>query len=66
MTITITALDIRDSKTTRSVTIRCPWCNKNHHHGWPYGSDSIGSRVAHCLNASGQSYSIEPPKDYRP
>ncbi len=64
MTTTVTAISITDSKTTRTVTIDCPYCGKKHHHGWPYGRDGIGSRVAHCREATGRSYSIEPPKDY--
>jgi hypothetical protein len=42
-------LTITPTKTTRLVTIRCPVCRRKHTHGWPYTTDTIGARVAHCV-----------------
>ncbi len=42
-------LKVKPTTTTRLVTIRCPICHRKHTHGWPFGCESIGSRVAHCV-----------------
>jgi hypothetical protein len=36
---------------TRDVYVSCPFCHRQHHHGWSWSDDSIGSRVAHCRAA---------------
>jgi hypothetical protein len=45
----------------RTVVIDCPLCRKRHRHGWPFGEDAPGWRVAHC--ARGRSYYIGAPSD---
>jgi len=42
-------LRVQPTTTTRLVTVRCPICYRKHQHGWPYGLDTIGSRVPHCV-----------------
>jgi hypothetical protein len=42
-------LRVQPTTTTRLVTVRCPICGRQHVHGWPYGLDTIGSRVPHCV-----------------
>ena len=51
---------VHPARDTRLVTIRCPWCDRKHTHGWPYGETEIGHRVAHCHNrARSTGYYIE-------
>lgn len=65
MSTTITALDVQHARTTRTVTVLCPFCDRPHHHGWPYGSALIGARLSHCRNPEQiGSYSITPPAGY--
>lgn len=51
-------LRVEPVKTTRLVTVRCPFCPKNHTHGWPYGEATPGTRVAHCTNIRWAEYRI--------
>lgn len=48
---------IEATKTTRLVTVKCPFCQKTHTHGWPYsdGWTPPGTRVVHCANDSGSA-----------
>ncbi len=62
---TVIALSIKPTKGTRAVTVRCPFCRRKHFHGWPYGSQTIGSRVSHCWRGPVGSYRIEPPANYQ-
>lgn len=52
-------------KTTRHITVKCPYCNKRHFHGWPYGPGDPGHRSAHCLgkHRPGRGYNIAPPEE---
>jgi len=64
-------LTITPTKTTRLVTIRCPICRRKHTHGWPYSTDTIGSRVAHCVGrnvppGSPGSYYVPTPTEAAP
>jgi len=56
-------LSITPTKTTRLVQVRCPHCHKTHVHGWPYGADTIGHRVAHCVRGGAGGYCIETPTE---
>lgn len=48
----------------RSVTVRCPWCRKDHVHGAPdpapEGSSMkvVGLRLSHCTDREPGSYRI--------
>jgi len=42
-------LTVTPTRTTRLVVVRCPICHRKHTHGWPYTTDTIGARVAHCV-----------------
>lgn len=61
-------LTVTLTRTTRLVVVRCPICHRKHTHGWPYTTDTIGARVAHCvtrnvpLGAPG-SYFIPTPTE---
>ena len=48
-------------RTTRTVHVLCPWCGRRHNHGWPYGTPTIGARVAHCVGGARGSYLIITP-----
>lgn len=66
MTLTVRAIAIEPAKTTRTVIVRCPYCQRRHTHGWPYGSDTIGGRLSHCLKAKDRAdYRILPPLNYK-
>ncbi|MEJ7649404.1 MAG: hypothetical protein WKF57_10260 [Nakamurella sp.] len=66
MSPTVTALDVQHARTTRTVTVLCPFCTRRHHHGWPYDSALIGVRLSHCRNPEQiGSYSIDPPAGYQ-
>lgn len=32
----------------RTVTVRCPYCERTHVHGWPLNDATPGTRQAHC------------------
>jgi len=42
-------LSVAPTSTTRLVVVACPVCHRKHTHGWPYSTDTIGARVAHCV-----------------
>ncbi len=42
-------LRVTPTRTTRLVVVACPVCHRTHTHGWPYTTDTIGTRVAHCV-----------------
>jgi hypothetical protein len=44
----VTAVRVVPCGATRQVTVRCPHCDRWHHHGWPLVSDRPGHRLAHC------------------
>lgn len=56
---------------TRAVTIICPFCSREHEHGWPYPDDfddvdtAPGSRAPHCgyklRHLAGPAYYIPLP-----
>lgn len=50
---------------TRSVTVRCCFCGKNHVYGWPYGNRTIGLRFAHCEKLIIADYFVHPPRGYK-
>ncbi len=56
-------LTVTPTNTTRLITIRCPHCCKTHTHGWPFGDDSIGHRVAHCVRGGDGGYYIATPEE---
>ena len=61
---TVTAVDVRRTRVTRVVVIKCPHCGRRHEHGWGYGDDADpGHRLAHCHAPAG--YRITVPKDLR-
>lgn len=40
---------VRDGRSTRIVFVKCPYCGREHSHGWAFNDDSApGGRVAHC------------------
>lgn len=43
---------------TRDVYVSCPFCPRQHRHGWGWSDDSIGSRVAHCRGADDEPIRI--------
>lgn len=49
---------ITQSRHTRHVVVRCPFCDKPHTHGLPYGDDLPAHRVAHC-GVGTRGYRIE-------
>ncbi len=54
-------LTVSLTHTTRLVVVRCPVCRRKHTHGWPFGVDVIGSRVAHCV---GRNVPLGAPGSY--
>lgn len=46
--VTVVAIDVHPAGATRDVTVRCPYCDRLHHHGWPWSNDRPGHRLAHC------------------
>lgn len=61
---TVEALAVKHLEATRLVEIRCPLCGRRHVHGWPYGRQTIGHRISHCLRDRG-GYTIQPPAHYK-
>ncbi len=61
MTPEATVICILESKSTRGVVVRCPFCRKTHQHGWPYGVADIGDRVSHCFSGQGRNYYVPTP-----
>jgi hypothetical protein len=55
-------LDVTATTTTRLLTVHCPFCHRHHHHGWPYGEQTIGHRVSHCASGPG-GYTIPTPEE---
>lgn len=58
----VTPLRVQVSrKGVRTVSIKCPFCNRPHVHGWPL-SDGDGpaelSRVSHCVDGEARTYRI--------
>jgi hypothetical protein len=49
---------ITQGKTTRGVTVLCPFCDRLHSHGWPFDEHEIGLRAPDC---SGHGYVIATP-----
>lgn len=37
-----------DRRGVRLVVVRCPFCSRQHTHGWPPESEDVGTRLAHC------------------
>lgn len=55
-------LAVVNTKTTRDVAVRCPFCGKTHHHGWPYDDpEGPGVRLSHCHPGPHRSYRLELP-----
>lgn len=56
----VPVIGITEGRTTRTVTIRCPFCARLHSHGWPYedGDSDPGHRVAHCKRGGLRGYEI--------
>lgn len=52
---------VQTGRSTRTVTVSCPFCRRKHLHGWSYVSDGIGSRVAHCSEGRGRTYFVPVP-----
>jgi hypothetical protein len=50
---------ITQGKTTRGVTVLCPFCDRLHSHGWPFDEHEIGLRAPDC---SGHGYVIATPR----
>lgn len=59
----VEAAAIHHWRHTRDVLVDCPFCGRRHVHGWPWGSESIGSRLSHCRKDR-RPYSIWPPVGY--
>lgn len=56
----VPVIGITEGRTTRTATIRCPFCARLHTHGWPYsdGDNNPGHRVAHCKRGRLWGYEI--------
>jgi hypothetical protein len=54
-------LTITPAASTRLLTVHCPFCHRHHHHGWPYGEQTIGHRSSHCAGGQG-GYLIPTPE----
>ena len=47
--VTVTAVAVTPRHATRDVLVLCPFCGRQHHHGWPYDSEGEpGARLSHC------------------
>ncbi len=46
-------LRVTPTGTTRLVVVQCPYCGREHTHGWPYGQAEVGARVGHCRGGRG-------------
>lgn len=45
----VVALRVTEHKRTRSVFVLCPYCDREHSHGWAYDTtDEPGLRESHC------------------
>ena len=49
--------NIKHNGTCPVIDVWCPYCNREHRHGWPHG-DSKGAfpRVSHCTNQMSPYY----------
>jgi hypothetical protein len=56
-----TVVKIVTSGWTRDVYVSCPFCTRRHVHGYPFGDDAVGPRVAHCKRRVGD---VGPPRVY--
>lgn len=57
--LVVRAQSVTQTKLTRLVAIRCPFCRQTHTHGWPYADDEAGWRQAHCQLGRGRAYFID-------
>jgi hypothetical protein len=44
----VVAVSVTPTLHTRLVVIECPYCERRHSHGWPYGTAHPGLRTSHC------------------